>query len=162
MNGFLENLIIGLISGLLSGIAAGFVVNVIWASAERKRLAKKEAAQDRARYLLDCNDKRQAICRYLDRLQLELELKNSTERHENILRVMKEHPYTPGLSDALTPESKALLIEIRRVEERIADRKTPDEAQYAQDRQALFRLEYQFLKAGDAAFLDWEVYRQSR
>ncbi len=156
-----ESIIIGLITGFFSGLAAGFVVNAIWARAERKKLDEKEDEHNRIKHILEFNEDRQLLCRYLDKLQLELPLKSSSEKHNNILRVLEEHPRTPSFKNAINQNGIDILVNIYQIENDIKNMTKFEEALYEEYKHKLFKLECDFFKAGNSILLSWDEYKEN-
>jgi len=151
-----KNILIGLVSGGISS----WIVTALWqkkmdafekerqAEAEELEEARKAEADERE-YKTNYYNTVQILCRYLDRLQTELDLKGAVEKAANIRRLVDSIPSTPAFTDALTEAGEAqmsALYELRRELDKAADCESISDETCEQYRRRLFQFECNFLK----------------
>lgn len=103
-----KDILIGLISGALSSWA----VTALW---QKKIDAKEKEHQNevaKREYESSYYDTVQVLCRYLERLQLELDFKNDSEKSNNIRRLLDAYPSTSIFNKALTNEGKNEILKL--------------------------------------------------
>ena len=146
--------------GLVSGGISSWIVTALWQKkidtfekerqAEVEKLEKiRKAEADDHEYKTNYYNTVQLLCRYLDRLQIELDLKGAVEKAANIRRLIDSIPSTPAFSDALTEEGVAqmsALYALRRELDKAADDESISDETCAQYRRRLFQFECNFLK----------------
>ena len=149
MCGILVELGKDILIGLISGALSSWEITALW---QKKMDAKEKDHQDevaKREYTSSYYDTVQRLCRFLERLQLELGFKNSSEKADNIRRLLDAQPSTPVFVDALTEEGKkemATLFTLKRNLDEDAKSGLLSDEKSEMYKRKIFQFECQFLK----------------
>lgn len=141
----IKDIMVGLVSGCLSSA----IVTILW---QRKLDAKEQKYQLEARsreYKTSYYETIQNLCRYLDRLQLELELTDLGEKSQNVRRLLDSHPSTGCFTEAMNKDGVNELARLYKLEidldKEARDNTLTDEAS-KRYKMMLFEIECHLLK----------------
>lgn len=152
---FWENFIIGFLSGGLSSLAVTFV----WSWFEKKRYNKITDMEQERQYKFDFANDIQLICKYLGRLQLELNFEETADKSQNIMRMLEAHPSTPSFKKGLNEKGSSYLTELWNIKNNIEDdikNKKLNDTQCEKHRRELFKLECEILRDQNIIRKTWE------
>ncbi len=157
-------IMINLVIGVISGIIAGILVNIFWNKKINEiQLAEQDAEKER-QYKTDFANDIQILCRYLDKLQLELKFEESPIKDENIQRVIESHPRTKLFSKGMTEEGIKIIYAIRDIEDEIKSNAIAHTLTSSKSKECyykLFKLECDLLKNQHSIRKSWEEYKNS-
>lgn len=151
-----------IIIGVSTGIISSFIVTIIWHFITKKANAKLAEKEEKVQYLSAFSQDIQLYCRYLDRLQLELDFPENEEKYQNILRAIDNCPLTHTFKNGLTPEGQTYMqkiYEIKRAIEENINKKDLDEIKCKKYKSDLFKVECEMLKNQSSIRQPWELYK---
>ena len=138
-----------LLVGIVSGVISSWIVTALWKKKMDAFEKERQAEADEREYKNNYYNTVQILCRYLDRLQTELELKGAVEKAANIRRLYDSIPSTSAFKDALTKDGEAQMLalyELRRELDKAANCELISDETCELYRRRLFQFECNFLK----------------
>lgn len=151
-----------IIIGVLTGIFSSFVVTIIWHFVSKKIFAKANEKIEKAQYLSAFAQDIQIFCRYLDRLQMELDFPENEDKGQNILRAIEDRPFTHTFKNGLNTEGQSYMqkaYEIKSSIESSIHKKELDEIKCKKYKSEVFKLECEMLKNQTSIRQPWEHYK---
>lgn len=107
------SLIIDIFNGLLTGTVSGLLVSFYWKKRMDKMDAITEDKKDEHEHTRQFKEEIQLLCRYLDRMQLELELPEDEEtKSKNIRRLIDARPGTPSFVGGMTSSGISIMTRL--------------------------------------------------
>lgn len=154
-----KDLIIGTIAGIVSSLIVTKIWNQIVKNIEKKNNDKNESEQFKELFSHEI----QLECRYLDRVQLELDFPESEEKRQNVLRVLDSQPTMSSFRYGMNDEGKEILLKIHNIIHEIencAKRNELNMAVCKVNKNELFKLEVELLKRQYAIRVPWAKYKE--
>lgn len=151
-----------IIIGVLTGIFSSFVVTIIWHFVSKKISEKANEKINNAQYLNAFSQDIQIYCRYLDRLQMELDFPENEDKWQNILRAIEDRPFTHTFKNGLNAEGQSYMQkahEIKSLIEASIHKKELDEIKCKKYKSEIFKLECEMLKNQTSIRQSWEYYK---
>ena len=153
------NTIIGIITGLLTGVVSSLLVTFFWDKKTKKETALLNDKMQENQFKNDFSNDIQAICKYLNRLQLELGFEDS----ENVLRVLEERPTTTSFKNGMNKRGQEILGELYNVQsdiKRLASNQDLTKFEYKKFISLLLKIECDLLREQTAIKKSWEEYKK--
>ncbi len=154
----IKDLLIGLVSGALSS----FIITVCWHNKTTRINEKIEDARLKSQYIKDFSDDIQSLCRYLDRLRLELSFSDSEYKNQIILRLLEARPITSAFKHGMNADGLKVLEDLRKTTldiEELAKKNTLDKDQCVIHSSKLFKFELDLLKRQTEFRTPWDDYK---
>lgn len=151
------------IVGIATGIISSFIVTVIWHVVTKKMIERTNDKLNQVRYYTAFSQDIQLYCRYLDRLQMELDFPNFPDKNQAVLRVIESHPITHSFKYGLTSDGQSYLQKIYSIERSIEN----DVHENALDmilckryKSEIFQIECNMLKNQSSIRKPWDDYKR--
>lgn len=157
---YIKDFFIGTIAGIVSSLIVSFIWNQIVKNIEKRNEDKKLCKQFEELFFHDI----QLVCRYLDRLQLELGFPDSEEKRQEILRLLDNQPMTSSFKHGMNDEGQKILLKIHTIKHEIETNAKKNELSLPicmVKSSELFKLEVELLKSQHNIKKTWNEYKES-
>ena len=151
------------IVGIATGIISSFIVTIIWHIVTKKINEKTNDRLNQVRYYTAFSQDIQLYCRYLDRLQMELEFPDSPDKNQDVLRAIESHPITQSFKYGLTSDGQSYLQKIYSIERSIesdAHKNALDMNRCKKYKSEIFQVECNMLKNQNSIRESWDDYKR--
>ena len=155
-----RDFLIGTIAGIVSSLIVSFIWNKIVKKIEKNNADNDEREQFIESFLHDVHQ----LCRYLEKIQLELEFPESEQKREEILRLLNTQPETKSFKYGMNDEGINILLRIYNVKQEIenyAKKNDLNRAICQVKKSELFNLEFELFKKQNEIRKPWSQYKES-
>ena len=153
------NIIVSIVIGFLTGVFSSLIVTIFWDKKTKKEATLLKDKMQENQFKDNFNNDIQAMCKYLNRLQLELGFENL----ENVLRIFEERPTTKSFKNGMNERGKEILRELYSVQSDIKKAVSKQDLTKIECKKfmsLLLKIECDLLREPTAIRKSWEEYKK--